>query len=177
MWSPVLHGVWRCRVEEQRHTTFDARNKTAKKKKKFAFPFLNSVYCYILLIYLPVHCICRSVCLCPNTTLCGPLGVTYQESRMYLCRLILFHPILSVLVCLCLCLYLSVCLSVCLCLCNTFVVIYICSTVESYGHIMRRLGHTHASSVYNFSMIILTFFFFVGTDLVLSLSCPQMLPF
>ena len=34
VWCGVLHGVWRCHVAVQCPTTFDARNKAAKKKKK-----------------------------------------------------------------------------------------------------------------------------------------------
>ena len=43
VWCCMLHGVWHCRVELQCYTTFDARMKQQKKKKK-AFLFLNSIF-------------------------------------------------------------------------------------------------------------------------------------
>ena len=40
VWCCVLHGVWHCRVDVQCHSTFDARNKTAKT---YAFLCLNTI--------------------------------------------------------------------------------------------------------------------------------------
>ena len=38
----LLHGVWHCHVEIQRHTTFEAKNKTAKKCVSILEQHINS---------------------------------------------------------------------------------------------------------------------------------------